>query len=176
MKQCELCKSPANIYCDPDRANLCWDCDKKVHGANFLVAKHTRTLLCHACQSPSPWRSSGLNLTPVVSVCGDCVKGRDRAESRIELGGDDIGGGTVYECDNNSDDGDDVDEHGEEDYGGEEEEEENQVVPGGLSSPPHPISTSSSSTDEESSSRSSSCRETANSMISRNRLRENNKL
>ncbi|KAM0059041.1 putative transcription factor interactor and regulator Znf-B family [Helianthus debilis subsp. tardiflorus] len=46
MKTCELCKSAAKIYCDSDQASLCWTCDNKVHSANFLVARHSRTLLC----------------------------------------------------------------------------------------------------------------------------------
>ncbi|KAB1210083.1 hypothetical protein CJ030_MR6G011341 [Morella rubra] len=58
MKKCELCKVPARTYCESDQASLCWDCDAKVHGANFLVARHYRTLLCHACQSQTPWKAS----------------------------------------------------------------------------------------------------------------------
>ncbi|KAE7995525.1 hypothetical protein FH972_000309 [Carpinus fangiana] len=36
MKKCELCDSPAKMYCESDQASLCWDCDSQVHGANFL--------------------------------------------------------------------------------------------------------------------------------------------
>ncbi|KAK4439262.1 hypothetical protein Salat_0261100 [Sesamum alatum] len=77
MKKCELCKKVARMYCDSDRASLCWDCDSRVHTANFLVAKHTRTLLCHACQSPTPWTGSGPKLGPTVSVCDACVHRND---------------------------------------------------------------------------------------------------
>ena len=56
MKKCELCNSLAKMHCDSDQASLCWDCDAKVHAANFLVAKHSRTLLCHLCQSFTPWK------------------------------------------------------------------------------------------------------------------------
>lgn len=74
MKKCELCKSPATIHCDSDRANLCWTCDANVHSANFLVAKHLRNLLCHVCQSPTPWTASGEKLSSsTVSVCRTCV-------------------------------------------------------------------------------------------------------
>ncbi|KAL8507545.1 hypothetical protein ACS0TY_018186 [Phlomoides rotata] len=71
-KGCELCSNPARILCDSDQASLCWDCDDKVHAANFLVAKHSRTLLCHVCQSPTPWSAAGPNLGRTLSVCHAC--------------------------------------------------------------------------------------------------------
>ncbi|PPD68770.1 hypothetical protein GOBAR_DD34352 [Gossypium barbadense] len=57
MKSCELCKLAATTSCESDQASLCWDCDAVVHGANFLVARHVRCLLCHACQSLTPMES-----------------------------------------------------------------------------------------------------------------------
>ncbi|CAL0322677.1 unnamed protein product [Lupinus luteus] len=75
MKKCELCKVPATTFCDSDQASLCWDCDAKVHGANFLVARHTRALLCHTCQSPTPWKASGATLGNTVSLCEGCAGG-----------------------------------------------------------------------------------------------------
>ncbi|KAE8732145.1 Adenine nucleotide alpha hydrolases-like superfamily protein isoform 1 [Hibiscus syriacus] len=77
MKKCELCGKLARIDCESDQANLCWDCDLKVHGANFLVAKHSRTLLCHVCQNPTPWLASGRNLGSAVTVCDSCVENRN---------------------------------------------------------------------------------------------------
>ncbi|GFZ05574.1 B-box type zinc finger family protein [Actinidia rufa] len=65
------------MYCESDQASLCWDCDAKVHSANFLVARHSRSLLCHVCQSPTPWSASGAKLGPVVSACESCVDGYD---------------------------------------------------------------------------------------------------
>ncbi|KAK8691252.1 hypothetical protein V6N13_074770 [Hibiscus sabdariffa] len=73
MKKCGLCGQLARLQCESDEANLCWDCDFKVHGSNFLVANHTRTLLCHACQNPTPWLASGPNLAPALTVCDSCV-------------------------------------------------------------------------------------------------------
>nr|POE89636.1 b-box zinc finger protein 32 [Quercus suber] len=72
-KGCELCWKAARMYCESDEASLCWDCDEKVHGANFLVARHERTLLCQVCRSLTPWKSSGPKLCPTVSVCEACV-------------------------------------------------------------------------------------------------------
>lgn len=77
MKKCELCKKVARMYCDSDQASLCFDCDYRVHTANFIVSKHTRTLLCHACQSLTPWTGSGSKLGPTVSVCNACSNGRN---------------------------------------------------------------------------------------------------
>ncbi|XP_073298550.1 uncharacterized protein [Primulina huaijiensis] len=125
-KGCELCSKPARMFCESDQARLCWDCDEKVHAANFLVAKHSRTLLCHACASPTQWKAAGLKLRPAVSVCRACAEGE---------GSGGFGNGN-RDCDSQeseSDDGEyysDSDEgEGEDDEGGEEEEGENQVVP-----------------------------------------------
>lgn len=79
MKPCALCRQPALLFCESDRASLCWDCDAKVHGANFLVARHTRCLLCRACQEPTPWKASGAQLGRTVSVCDGCARGSCQA-------------------------------------------------------------------------------------------------
>lgn len=137
MKSCELCKSLARIYCESDQASLCWSCDSKVHSANFLVARHSRNLLCRVCQSPTPWTASGENLGPsTVSVCEKCVvdgtsdDDDDREESQ---------GGI-----NDDDDEYDGDEDGENELDMEDEDgDDNQVVP--FSSTPPPAASSSSS-------------------------------
>ncbi|KAK1375208.1 B-box domain protein 30 [Heracleum sosnowskyi] len=72
MKKCELCNSIARMFCESDQASLCWSCDAKVHSANFLVAKHSRTLLCQSCQSLTPWTGSGPKLGHTLSVCESC--------------------------------------------------------------------------------------------------------
>ncbi|KAK9133113.1 hypothetical protein Scep_012641 [Stephania cephalantha] len=64
---------------ESDQASLCWDCDSKVHCANFLVERHSTSLLCHSCQS------TGAKLGPTVSVCEWCMKGKE------------IGGGVAEE-------------------------------------------------------------------------------
>ncbi|KAM7276072.1 hypothetical protein ACFE04_017938 [Oxalis oulophora] len=48
---CELCGSRADLYCQADDAFLCKDCDKHVHGANFLALRHVRCFLCNSCQN-----------------------------------------------------------------------------------------------------------------------------
>ncbi|MFS8031253.1 putative transcription factor interactor and regulator Znf-B family [Helianthus anomalus] len=128
MKTCELCKSAAKIYCDSDQASLCWTCDNKVHSANFLVARHSRTLLCRKCQSTTPWTASGEKLGPsAVSICEKCVV--DATAYKEEEDDDD-----EYEDSENEIDVDD-----------EEEDNDNQVVP--LSFTPPPPASSSSCCD-----------------------------
>ncbi|CAA7049173.1 unnamed protein product [Microthlaspi erraticum] len=149
--KCELCGGVARMFCESDEASLCWDCDGKVHGANFLVAKHTRCLLCSACQSPTPWKASGLRLCPTVSICESCVarkNSRNQAESlsREINGREEDDGAESYDEDEESDEEDED----------EEEEAENQVVPWDAAAkqeqPPVVSSSSSVSGGEEASS------------------------
>ncbi|KAL1834269.1 hypothetical protein DCAR_0104442 [Daucus carota subsp. sativus] len=132
MKKCELCNSIARMFCESDQASLCWQCDAKVHSANFLVAKHSRTLLCQSCQALTPWTGSGPKLGPTLSFCESCVHEN-----------------TNY---NNDTDEDDEDEEDDEDDEEDEEEDdgENQVVPLSSSSLAPPQVTSSSSSEESS--------------------------
>ncbi|KAJ4880434.1 B-box type zinc finger family protein [Raphanus sativus] len=135
-KKCDLCEGVARMYCESDQASLCWDCDGKVHGANFLVAKHTRCLLCTSCQSLTPWKATGLRLGPTFSVCESCVAFKSAAaggdgvgsgseDHRLVLGDDDDG----YSAESYDDDEDEDEEYSDEDEDVEEEEAENQVVP-----------------------------------------------
>ncbi|KAM7275489.1 hypothetical protein ACFE04_017355 [Oxalis oulophora] len=139
MKKCELCKLAAKTYCESDQASLCWDCDSKVHAANFLVARHCRTLLCNICQSLTPWRGHGAKLGQTVSVCVSCTdfrrqRKKDESESK---------GGNDYDDVSNCEE---VEEEEEKDGG------DNQVVPGATKSLPPPASSSSSSSGDSSNS------------------------
>ncbi|KAG1347229.1 B-box zinc finger protein 19 [Cocos nucifera] len=152
MKGCELCERAARMYCESDQASLCWECDAKVHGANFLVARHTRCLLCRSCQTPTPWTASGARLGPTVSFCERCcLQGKQRRQEDHE--GDDDSGSSE-EKDDEEDEGDDQmkDDEGEDQTEGEgegdeaedeEEDGDNQVVP--WSPTPPPVASSSSS-------------------------------
>ena len=161
MKYCELCKGLARTYCESDQASLCWNCDVKVHGANFLVARHSRTVLCHACQSPTPWKASGAELGVTVSVCESCVVG---GRNRGQGDGEESQGGNDDEIHTDDDDDDDEEEDeadrggehhddeedNDEEVGGDDDEDgDNQVVPWSATPPP----AASSSSSEESVSR-----------------------
>ncbi|KAK4858879.1 hypothetical protein QYF36_023347 [Acer negundo] len=130
------------MFCESDQASLCWDCDERVHGANFLVAKHTRTLLCHVCQSPTPWIGSGPKLGPTISVCNVCVGSKSSCSSREQRSN----GEEEEEEEEEDDDDVDVDVDDDDDGGGDHEEEEedddddeeNQVVPWTSTTPPPP--------------------------------------
>jgi hypothetical protein len=148
MKGCELCSKPARIHCEADGASLCSNCDDKVHSANFIVAKHSRNLLCHFCQSLTPWKASGPKLGRTVSVCDTCVRNFHSEKQRREA---ERAGG----CENDEFEVEDEcscdEEDGELSGSGEGEDEEggdNQVVPWSCSTttpPPSPVASSSSS-------------------------------
>ncbi|KAL3508600.1 hypothetical protein ACH5RR_028001 [Cinchona calisaya] len=178
--RCELCsKAAARMYCESDEARLCWECDEKVHSANFLVAKHSRSLLCHLCQSPTPWKASGTKLPPTISLCESCflhhhhhhhhtsssnAADQNQATARMTMigrthrqqqqqqqGETDSSHGDHYSSTNESE-SDDTD-FDEED---EEEDGENQVVPwsscstsSSASSSAHPPLTTSNSSSSD---------------------------
>ncbi|KAI4326473.1 hypothetical protein MLD38_031786, partial [Melastoma candidum] len=51
-RTCYYCgDTEAVLYCRADTAKLCLGCDREVHSTNPLFAKHTRSLLCDACDS-----------------------------------------------------------------------------------------------------------------------------
>ncbi|BDA48409.1 probable B-box zinc finger protein 22 at N-terminal half [Coccomyxa sp. Obi] len=52
MVQCDVCENAAgSIYCFADAAVMCQACDRTVHGANKLAAKHDRVTLSKAAES-----------------------------------------------------------------------------------------------------------------------------
>ncbi|KAJ8763643.1 hypothetical protein K2173_003115 [Erythroxylum novogranatense] len=157
-KGCELCGGAAIMYCESDQASLCWICDEKVHCANFLVAKHCRSLLCQVCQSPTPWKASGPRLGHTVSICQSCfsVKKEDGRKFKEALNGE-----FPEEGHEESQYGDDERDDGSEDYDDDEEEEEeetddkeeedgeNQVVPWSGTTTIHMPQPATSSSSEE---------------------------
>ncbi|XP_059641948.1 B-box zinc finger protein 32 [Cornus florida] len=72
VRVCELCNGEAAVYCSSDSAFLCWNCDSKVHGANFLVARHDRRTVCSKCKGLTCDRVSGIGLQPVRPICHSC--------------------------------------------------------------------------------------------------------
>lgn len=109
--KCTLCEGEARMFCESDEAMLCWDCDTRVHGANFLVARHMRTLLCQSCRAPTTWKASGARLAPTISLCSNCCfRGGDTHTPHVASEADEA---QIEEVE-------------------EEEEGENQVVPWGL--------------------------------------------
>ncbi|CAM0911088.1 unnamed protein product [Alopecurus aequalis] len=138
---CELCGAAARVYCSADDATLCWGCDAQVHGANFLVARHARALLCRGCARPTPWRAAGPRLGPTASICELCV-GRGRAG----IAGD-------------GDDEEDEEEMIEDEEEEEEGEGENQVVPWAddAEATPPPVASSTSSSSREAAPNAAEC-------------------
>ncbi|KAM7249999.1 hypothetical protein ACFE04_021882 [Oxalis oulophora] len=134
MKRCELCSHGARMFCESDQASLCWTCDEKIHAANFLVAKHTRTLLCHLCHAPTTWTASGPKLTPTLSVCDTCVDTHNEKQHEEEISNED----------------EEESEESDDEFTDEEEEDvENQVVPWTMEASVAVPTPMSSSTSEE---------------------------
>ncbi|MCL7021523.1 hypothetical protein MKW94_016567 [Papaver nudicaule] len=49
---CQLCGiEKALVYCTPDEARLCLQCDTAVHSANALSLRHLRGIMCDRCYS-----------------------------------------------------------------------------------------------------------------------------
>ncbi|KAK7293943.1 hypothetical protein RJT34_16824 [Clitoria ternatea] len=69
---CELCNQQASLYCPSDSAFLCSNCDAAVHGANFLVARHLRHLLCSKCHRFAGIHASGVIPHHLPSICRSC--------------------------------------------------------------------------------------------------------
>ncbi|GLJ15781.1 hypothetical protein SUGI_0259970 [Cryptomeria japonica] len=65
--RCELCSKDSALRCEADCANLCWECDAKVHSANFLVARHLRIVLCCRCHGQTR-----------TAICGACPRAKFR--------------------------------------------------------------------------------------------------
>lgn len=154
---CELCGATARVYCGADQATLCWGCDAQVHGANFLVARHARALLCRGCARPTPWRAAGPRLGPTASLCDRCVRrGPGGAVGGGGGGDEEMGGGDGPDDEDDVAAGDDDDEVVVEDDDEDEEEEgegENQVVPwteeAEAEATPPPVASSTSSSSRE---------------------------
>ncbi|XAR74049.1 hypothetical protein NMG60_11008211 [Bertholletia excelsa] len=69
---CELCSDKAILYCPSDSAFLCWNCDAKVHRANFLVARHVRFTVCSKCIRFMEDRLAGVDFQPFRLICRSC--------------------------------------------------------------------------------------------------------
>jgi hypothetical protein len=72
---CALCNAEPHVHCESDEAFLCYACDARVHRANFLVARHTRTILCYKCKTLTEVYASGPTVdTAVISTCSECAE------------------------------------------------------------------------------------------------------
>lgn len=86
---CDLCgEAVARVLCESDQAALCWGCDAAVHSANFLVARHVRSLMCRACLGPTAWLASGARIGPAASLCCGCSEREEHLVGRGEGGGE----------------------------------------------------------------------------------------
>nr|DAD32523.1 TPA_asm: hypothetical protein HUJ06_011374 [Nelumbo nucifera] len=53
--QCDVCdKDEASVFCSPNEAALCYECDCRIHSANKLACKHLRFSLLHPSFKVAP--------------------------------------------------------------------------------------------------------------------------
>ncbi|CAI0408354.1 unnamed protein product [Linum tenue] len=71
-KICELCAGAPDVYCNSDDAFLCFNCDARVHQANFLVSRHLRLLLCRTCRCLTQNSVFGPRSLPHSAACASC--------------------------------------------------------------------------------------------------------
>ncbi|KAL6996107.1 hypothetical protein U1Q18_006246 [Sarracenia purpurea var. burkii] len=69
---CELCDRKAVLYCPSDSAFLCWNCDAKVHQANFLASRHVRCTVCSRCKKLTDNLISGVGFQTLRRICRSC--------------------------------------------------------------------------------------------------------
>ncbi|XP_021720322.1 B-box zinc finger protein 32-like [Chenopodium quinoa] len=89
-RNCELCSGEASLYCPSDNAFLCYTCDSKVHCANFLVARHVRSLICPNCRKTDGKRFSGAGVPPPSTLfCRDCSPPKTNSGEVADVADDD---------------------------------------------------------------------------------------
>ncbi|KAK6915206.1 hypothetical protein RJ641_020323 [Dillenia turbinata] len=77
---CELCNGEAALYCSSDVAYLCCACDARVHGANFLVARHLRQVVCSKCKQINGAPISGAGFCDLRRLCSSCSPQSDEPD------------------------------------------------------------------------------------------------
>lgn len=91
-RNCELCNEEASLYCGSDSAFLCWNCDARVHEANFLVGRHIREVLCCNCKCFAGSQISGSVAPPATSTCRSC------SPENPSDGGDSLSSSSMSAC------------------------------------------------------------------------------
>ena len=84
---CEICESvPANVYCDQDKAHLCFSCDESHHASSKLLMHHVRVPLYHSpfqfgfCQVHAGDRYECVCLDCGVLLCSLCLLVGDHSQ------------------------------------------------------------------------------------------------
>ncbi|KAM7463499.1 hypothetical protein LguiA_031620 [Lonicera macranthoides] len=81
-KICEFCMaSRPVVYCKSDAAHLCLSCDARIHSANALSGRHSRTLLCESCR----YRRAYIRCsTHQIFMCRGCDRSQHQISSQHE--------------------------------------------------------------------------------------------
>lgn len=82
-QRCEFCgETRPVVYCKADAAVLCFACDVRIHAANALFGRHTRTFVCQSCWTKP---ASARCLDHSLALCRGCdrrVHAADSAQHR----------------------------------------------------------------------------------------------
>ncbi|CBZ51957.1 putative B-box zinc finger protein [Neospora caninum Liverpool] len=77
---CEMCEAlPATLYCVADRAQLCAQCDERVHSATRMLARHIRVPASHSplqfgfCPYHPSEMIDSVCMTCFVALCPHCI-------------------------------------------------------------------------------------------------------
>ncbi|XP_010541548.1 PREDICTED: zinc finger protein CONSTANS-LIKE 4-like [Tarenaya hassleriana] len=69
-KLCDSCKSAtAALYCRPDAAFMCLNCDSKVHAPNKLASRHARVWLCEVCEQAPAYVTCKADAATLCVTC-----------------------------------------------------------------------------------------------------------
>ncbi|KDP41828.1 hypothetical protein JCGZ_26846 [Jatropha curcas] len=85
IQTCDFCNLKAAVlFCKADSAKLCLVCDQKVHSANALSLKHTRSLICDNCGDEL---ASIQGVNDNLILCHDCDSASSSVRNRIPIEG-----------------------------------------------------------------------------------------
>ncbi|XP_011079175.1 zinc finger protein CONSTANS-LIKE 12 [Sesamum indicum] len=84
--QCEFCGvARAVVYCKPDEARLCLQCDGCVHSANALSRRHLRSLICDKCVSQAATVRCLDEKLSLCEACDSCCFGLEHRRLKLSF-------------------------------------------------------------------------------------------
>lgn len=84
-KFCDSCKSSAAaLFCRPDSAFLCINCDSKIHAANKLASRHIRVCLCEVCEQAPAHVTCKADAASLCVTCDRDIHSANPLSSRHE--------------------------------------------------------------------------------------------
>ncbi|KAL0287053.1 UNVERIFIED_CONTAM: putative zinc finger protein CONSTANS-LIKE 11 [Sesamum calycinum] len=83
---CDFCVvARAVVYCKPDEARLCLQCDGCVHSANALSRRHLRSLICDKCASQAATVRCLDEKLSLCEACDSCCFGLEHRRVKLSF-------------------------------------------------------------------------------------------